>query len=317
MGGTRSKDYYHALGVNREATTEEIHEAYQEQYAKLGSQVNVSGQDPDAAVKAYRDLTEAYEVLMDPQRRQEYDQVDLPQMEKTHLRALWGKLTGTDPNKESQGKGAPEDLFMDGEITLRDAIKGTHRQFRVDEQLPCKACVTMKPVQRTQCPQCRGAGNVYNSRQENVDIPAGQYDKAQIRIPGSGKFDARTSRRGDLVIVIKIRQHQFFTVIGRDITCTVPITVIEAMLGGEIEIPTATGKVFMKIQPLTQSGRVYRLKGMGLAGADLLATMDVVIPAQISVDELELYRKLKTVSTSKNPRDEIFANLTAQNEQNP
>jgi DnaJ-class molecular chaperone len=103
--------------------------------------------------------------------------------------------------------------------------------------------------------------------------------------------------------------------IGRDITCTVPVTFLEAILGGEIEVPTATGKVVMKIQPLTQSGKVYRLKGMGLAGADLLATIEVVVPKQISAEEVELFRKLQAMSTYPNPRVELLAKL--KEEQQP
>jgi DnaJ-class molecular chaperone len=100
---------------------------------------------------------------------------------------------------------------------------------------------------------------------------------------------------------------------GRDITCTVPVTFLEAILGGEIQVPTPTGKVIMKIQPLTQSGRVYRLKGMGLAGADLLATMEVVVPKQITAEEVELFRKLHAISSLKNPREEILARLKEEN----
>jgi DnaJ-class molecular chaperone len=317
VDGTKSpsKDYYYTLGVSREATTEEIQEAYQDLYAKFGPHVNVAGQDPEAMIKAFRDISEAYEVLMNPERRNEYDQASAQHTEKHHLRALWGKLTGTDPNKEPQNKGTPEDTIAETEITLREALKGTRRQIRIDEQLPCKGCLSLKPVQRLQCPQCRGTGTMHNVRQEDVEIYPGQYDRSQIRLPNLGKFDLRIGRRGDLVIDLRIRPHQFFTVIGRDITCTVPITILEAVLGSEIEIPTATGKVFMKIQPLTQSGRVYRLKGMGLAGADLLATMDIVTPAQISVEELELYRKLKAISTMRNPREEILNTLAAQTAQ--
>lgn len=309
---TTYKDYYYILGVSPEATSEEIREAYSDLFNKFGPHVSVGGHDPEAMIKAFRDITEAFDVLSDPVKRKEYDQNSLPHTQKTHLRALWGKLTGVDTSKDGQQKHAAEETVIECEITLREAVKGAQRQFRIDEQLPCNNCLNMKPVQRLQCGTCRGTGNSHSIRTENVDIPPGQYDRSQVRVPNQGKFDARASRRGDLVLDIRIRPHQFFTVIGRDITCTVPITILEAILGGEIEIPTATGKVFMKIQPLTQSGRVYRLKGMGLGGADLLATMDVVVPHQISVEELELFRKLKAVSTFKNPREELLANLAQQ-----
>jgi len=81
---------------------------------------------------------------------------------------------------------------------------------------------------------------------------------------------------------------------------------LRSVLGSEIEVPCATGKVVMKIQPLTQSGRVYRLKGLGLAGADQLVTIDVQIPQVLSSEEVSLYRKLKELSREPSPRESMF-----------
>lgn len=307
------KDFYYILGVSSEATTQEIREAYQELHEKLGPHVNLSGQDTAQMLKSYKDICEAYETLTNPQLRQQYDQTNHQHLNKGHLRQLWGQMKG--------GEGAPanrndgEDTVIEMEVTLREALKGAERRVRIDEQLPCTNCVSLKPVQRLKCEGCRGLGYTHHARFEDLGLAPGLYDKQQLRFKAAGRFDQRTEKRTDLVLNIKVRPHQFFSVMGRDLTCTVPITIIEAILGGEIEIPTATGKVFMKIQPLTQTGKVYRLKGMGLAGADLLATMEVVVPAQINVDELELYRKLKTVSTTRNPREEILQKLSAQADQ--
>ena len=81
------------------------------------------------------------------------------------------------------------------------------------------------------------------------------------------------------------------------------------MLGADVQIPTATGKVSMKIQPLTQQGRMYRLKGLGLAGADMLVIIDVVIPKKLSGDEVKLYSKLKELSSEPNPRQAMYEKL--------
>lgn len=305
---TSYKDYYYILGVDPESTTQEIYDAYQELYNRFGPHVPISGQEPEAMLKAYKDICEAYEVLTDPIRRQQYDKENLPHLQKTHLRQLWGKLTGTDPNKQDS-KNDGEETVMEVEVTLREALKGTSKKLRVDENLPCGNCVNLKPVQRMQCPNCRGAGHTHSTRFEEIAMEPGLYDRMQVRRERLGKFDPRAGRNGDLIVVVKLRQHQYFSVMGRDITCTVPVTILEAILGSEIEVPTPTGKVIMKIQPLTQTGRVYRLKGMGLAGADLLATIEVVVPKEISVDEVELFRKLKAVSTHRNPREEILAKL--------
>lgn len=310
MDGAKAsyKDYYYILGVSPQATTAEIHEAFNELHDRFGPHVNISGQDPDSMLKAYREITEAFEVLSDPNRRAAYDQANLPHLQKTQLRQLWGNLRGTN-GQEQAPAGAPDETNVEVEVTLREAIKGTIRKVRIDENLPCKHCIAMKPVERIKCQYCRGSGQRHQTRLEEIPLQPGMYDRMMVRVPNLGKFDQRVNRNGDLVLTIKLRQHQYFNVMGRDVTCTVPVTFLEAILGGEIEVPTPTGKVVMKIQPLTQSGKVYRLKGMGLAGADLLASIEVIVPKQISADEVELFRKLKAVSTCPNPRDELLKRL--------
>lgn len=307
------KDYYYVLGVKPDATSEEIRDAYSDLYERFGPHVNIAGQDPDSMLKAFRDISEAFDVLSDPDRRKQYDSENLPHLQKSHLRSIWGKFSGVDVSGQGMTTGQPTETRMDVEITLRESIKGTIAKLRIDDNLPCGICGKLKPVQRAQCTNCRGAGYTHNARIEELEIKPGTCGGEELRFAGLGKYDMRVGRAGDLFVTVKLRQHAFFALMGRDLTCTVPITITEAVLGGEIDIPTATGKVVMKIQPLTQSGRVYRLKGMGLAGADLLATMQVVVPTQISADEVELFRKLKVNSSQPNPRAEIFAKLAEQN----
>lgn len=324
------KDYYYILGLNPSANSDQIHRAYVDLYERFGPHVSVNGQDPEAMLKAYKDICEAYEVLMDPRRRQEYDNSS-SHLEKNDVRNLWEKISrssttssvdplpatampkaGLSATTISQGMSVPgraEDTLIDIEVTLREAIKGTVRKVRIEENLPCRRCVELKPVQRLKCEDCRGVGHVRSARDEQIELAPGMYDRMQLRKPGLGKADARSGNRGDLVLVIKIRPSSHFEVQGRDVLCTVPVSFLEAILGGEIEVPTPTGKVIMKIQPLTHSGRVYRLKAMGLAGADLLATVDIVVPTQISAEEVELFRKLQNVSTMKNPRTDLLAKI--------
>ena len=308
------KDYYYILGITPDATSEEIRDAYGDLYEKYGPHVSVSGHDPDTLIKTFKDISEAYETLMDPNKRREYDQTNLPHLQKTHLRQLWGKMTGVDPTKDTISKNDANETNVQLEITLREAYKGIRRQIRIDEQLPCNNCINLKPVNRLQCGNCRGTGTQHNMREELVEIPPGAYDRMQRRLMARGKYDPRAQRNGDLIVDVKVRQHSFFTVLGRDVACTIPVTLLEAVLGGEVECPTPTGKVIMKLQPLTQSGRVYRLKGMGLAGADFLVTIEVTIPTQLSAEEVTLFRKLKDVSTIQNPRDSIIATLKAQDQ---
>ncbi len=300
------KDYYYILGVSQDATTQEIQEAYNDLYQKYGPHVTLGGLDPDSQIKAFRDLSEAYEVLMDPEKRREYDKNCAPHLQKGDLRALWTKFTGVGGGPKEEKKPKAVDTDQEIEVTLKEAVKGCTRQVRLEEPKPCDSCQGLKPVQRMQCPNCRGLGYTMSERIEEVELPAGLYEKAEVRKPALGKYDLQANARGDLILRVKLRPHQFLGVLGRDITLTVPVTVYEAVLGAEIEVPTATGKVIMKIQPLTQPGRVYRLKGLGLGGADQLVTVEVVLPQRLSDEEKRLFMRLQELSGNANPREAMF-----------
>ncbi|MBX9688524.1 MAG: DnaJ domain-containing protein [Candidatus Obscuribacterales bacterium] len=307
------KDYYYILGVSPEASAAQIQAAYQELYDKFGPHVTLKEQDPEAMVKAYKDIVEAFEVLGDPGKRQEYDKVALPVLQKSHLRNLWGKLTGVKADETRSKDDAPESRLI-LELTLREAIKGARKILKVEDIQQCQTCISKKPVDRTKCLNCHGSGMIRSERSEELIINPGIVEKQEIRMPGKGKFDTRSRRHGDLIVELQIIPHPFFTVIGKDISCTVPVTIYEAILGGEIEAPTPTGRVVMKIQPLTQRGRVYRLKGLGLAGGDLMVSIEVLVPSQLHADEVELFRKLQLVSSQPNPRADVFAKLQALNQ---
>lgn len=303
------KDYYYILGVSPDATTEQIREAYHDLYEKYGPHVSVSGHDPEMLLKTFKDLSEAYETLMDPAKRKKYDEQNTQYINKGDLRALWGQLTGVHAPKEERVKRPAAQTDVEIEITLREAIKGSKKQIRVEEPKPCEDCVGLKPVQRMQCPGCRGLGCTTTSRIEEVELPAGSYDRMEVVRPGLGKYDLQAGRNGDMVILIRLSPHPILSVLGRDLTCTVPITIYEAVLGGEVEVPTATGKVIMRVQPRTQAGRVYRLKGLGLAGADQLVTVDISTPQNLSEEEVELFRKLKEMSKDPNPRQPLYSTM--------
>ncbi|CAN5671590.1 hypothetical protein BH10CYA1_BH10CYA1_42200 [soil metagenome] len=305
-----NKDYYYILGVRPDATSEEISEAYHDLYEKFGPHVSVQGMDPDILIKTYKDIGDAYEVLMDANKRREYDKLSSNvRNSSSDLRALWTKHATTEQDRDRMPKVQAMAIEMELEVTLKEAIKGTRRQVKISDPKPCAECSGQRAVNKMQCQNCRGLGYFNVERNEEIDLPTGLFDNLDVRIADKGRFDLRAARHGDLIIKVRLKQHPFLTVLGRDIVCTVPVTIYEAMLGADIEVPSATGKVVMKIQPLTQPGRVYRLKGLGLAGADQLVTTEVVIPQQLNAEEVALYRKLKELSKEPNPRDTIFSKL--------
>jgi len=300
-----TKDYYYVLGVRPDSTSEEIQEAYNELYDKFGPHVNMAGQDPEAMLKAYKDICEAYEMLMEPNRRMDYDKRSKDSRQSVaDLRALWTKHTSGQTGEHQRVQALA--LEAEIEVTLKEAIKGCTKPIRISDPKPCEDCSGQKPVNRMQCATCRGLGYFNVERNEEIELPAGLYDSMEIKKPEQGRFDLRAGRHGDLIIKIKLKPHPVLNVLGRDVTLTVPVTIYEALLGAEIEVPCATGKVVMRIVALTQSGRVYRLKGLGLAGADQLVTIEVVIPQHLTVEEVNSFRKLKELSKEPNPRANLF-----------
>ncbi len=308
-----TKDYYYILGVRPDATSEEITEAYHDLYEKFGPHVSVQGMDPDILIKTFKDITDAHEVLTDPTKRREYDKNSAnARSSSSDLRALWTKHSTAEMDKVDKDrlpKVQAMAIEMELEVTLKEAIKGTHRQIKISDPKPCPVCSGQRAVNKMQCQNCRGLGYFNVERNEEIDLPPGMYDQMDVRLPEKGRFDLRAARNGDLIVKVHLKPHPFLSILGRDLVCTVPVTIYEAMLGADIEVPSATGRVVMKIQPLTQTGRVYRLKGLGLAGADQLVTTEVVIPQQLTGEEVALYRKLKELSREPNPRDAIFSKL--------
>jgi len=296
--------------VRPDATSQEISEAYHDLYDKFGPHVSVQGMDPDILIKTFKDISDAYEVLMDPNKRRDYDKSSSQTRQSaSELRNLWTSKSAGGGSDGKLPKIQALALEMEVELTLKEAVKGCQKQLRINDPRPCEECAGLKPVNRMQCANCRGLGYFNVERTEEIVVPSGVFDGQEIRMTEQGRYDLRAGKNGDLIIKIKLKIHPFLGVLGRDITCTVPVTLYEAMLGAEIEVPSATGKVVMKVQPLTQPGRVYRLKGLGLSGADQLVTIDVVIPQQLSGEEVTLYRKLKEMSKEPNPRDGLFNKL--------
>jgi DnaJ-class molecular chaperone len=320
-----SKDYYYILGVRPDATSEEIEEAYQEMYMKFGPHVNVHGQDPDILIKTYKDISDAYEILTDPVKRKEYDKSAGKRSSTSELRNLVMRRNQLPPptpdiaasgtqnvpvtartDSDRASKVQALALEMEVDITLKEAIKGTTREIVISDPRPCEECSKNRPSAKMQCAICHGLGYLKIDRKELVQLPAGLYHDMEIRLAEQGRYDLRAQRNGDLIVKVKLMPHYCLSVLGRDITCTVPVTIYEAVLGAEVEAPCATGRVVLKIQPLTQPGRTYRLKGLGLAGADQLVTIDVVIPSVLSGEEVTLFRKLREISREPNPREALF-----------
>lgn len=320
------KDYYKILGVKREASDQEIKKAYRRLARKHHPDVNPGDKTAEAR---FKEINEAYEVLSDSEKRRKYDQFGdqwqyADQFAKTGAQgAPFGDFATGGPKSFHfdsdistlfgdlfQGFGARtsgrrtrsrrgQDIDYPVETTLEEAYHGTKRVVALETEEPCPSCGGTGKIQNLPCSVCRGAGTRRRLKQLEVKIPAGVKDGSRVRIAGQGGPGYAGGPSGDLYLVTSVKPHRLFERKDDDlyVEVTVPFTV--AVLGGEIEIPTLRGKIALKIPAETQNGRTFRLAGQGMphlgnsVKGDLLATIKVVLPTNLSTEEKKLFEQLR------------------------
>ncbi|REK77425.1 molecular chaperone DnaJ [Paenibacillus paeoniae] len=173
---------------------------------------------------------------------------------------------------------------------------------RMVNRRACTNCSGTGRIIREKCGTCHGAGKVKKQRRIKINIPAGVDDGAQIRMSGEGEGGLRGGPAGDLYIVIRVKSHEFFEREGDDIYCEVPLTFVQAALGDEIEIPTLTEKVKLKIPAGTQTGTYFRLKGKGVpklrgyGTGDQHVKVTIVTPTSLNDEQKDLLRQFAGLS---------------------
>ncbi len=155
---------------------------------------------------------------------------------------------------------------------------------------------------RERCSACRGAGRVEGMQSIRVKVPAGIEDGMRLRLSGEGEAGIASGPSGDLFVVISIKTHPLFEREGPDVHCQVPISVVQATLGDEIEVPTLERKVRLKVPEGTQTGKVLRLRGKGLPTirsvnrGDQLIHIFAEIPTKLSKRQRELLEEFAAES---------------------
>jgi molecular chaperone DnaJ len=157
---------------------------------------------------------------------------------------------------------------------------------------PCRECQGVGTIVDEKCPECLGTGGVTKTRTLNVRFPGGVADGQRIRLAGRGEPGERGGPAGDLYVLVKVRDDSLFGRSGDDLTLTVPITFAEAVLGTDLRVPTLDGAVTLRVPAGTPSGRTLRARGKGVVRrdgqvGDLLVTVEIVVPAQLSGEARE------------------------------
>jgi molecular chaperone DnaJ len=149
------------------------------------------------------------------------------------------------------------------------------------------------------CTTCRGQGRVEEQKTLSVKVPAGVDNGDRIRLAGEGEAGMGGGPTGDLYVQIVVKAHKIFTREGRDLYCEMPISFIEATLGGELDVPTLEGKVKLKIPDETQTGKLFRLRGKGVASVrgggagDLLCRVIVETPVKLTSAQKDLLKQFQ------------------------
>ncbi len=319
-----AKSFYETLGVSRSASDKEIRSAYRKLARRYHPDVNPND---NGAEERFKEVQGAYDVLSDEDTRKKYDkygdrweQADqFEEMERQRAQAgfggggfsfdgglgdlgsVFGGLFGGGPRGPRRG----QDIESPTEITLEEAAAGTTRMINLQSSEPCAVCGGSGAIGNARCHTCGGAGEALKPRRLEVKVPPGVRTGSRVRIAGEGRPGGGGGPSGDLYLLVTVLPHARFERSGDDLTVEVAVPYLDAVLGGEVEAPTLTGRVMLTIPPLTQNGRRIRLggKGMPVLGqgdrrGDLFALVNVVLPEHLSEREQALFEELRQNTTT-------------------
>jgi molecular chaperone DnaJ len=351
MAKVNQRDCYEVLGVSRSASVDEIKSAYRKAALKWHPDRNPQNKH-EAEVK-FRESTEAYSVLSDPQKRQVYDTyghaglsgasgADFNSTIFQDFHDIFGDFFGFEDLFSGGRRGRKRvqrgaDLRYDMSLTFEEAAAGVTTKVKLPRQEYCEACngtgakagtgvaacqscggrgqlayqqgfltITRTcpacqgagQIIRERCPECRGQGRLERERTIELRVPPGVDTGTRLRVAGEGEPGPNGGPSGDLYVVLEVKEHPFFERRGADLYCTIPVSVVQAAVGTELQVPGLTGEERLKIPEGTQSGAVFRVKGKGMPDphgggrGDLYYHVRVMTPVKLTREQRRLMEQL-------------------------
>jgi molecular chaperone DnaJ len=212
-------------------------------------------------------------------------EVEIPRLETCPTCRGSGAEPGTEPVRCPRCNGT-------GEIRQRGAF------LNMIVMTTCDQCRGEGVIVSTPCHECQGQGRTRATRKLLIKVPAGVDQGSQIRLSGEGEAGMRGGPRGDLYIALRVKPHPQFQRQGNDIIYELPINIAQAALGAEVSVPTLEDEETLRIQPGTQHGRTYRLRGRGVphlrgnGRGDQIVVVNVVVPTRLTEEQRELLKGL-------------------------
>lgn len=316
------KDFYKVLGVDKSVSAADLKKTYR----KLARQYHPDSNPGDAKAEAkFKEISEAYSVLNDPEQREEYDQIRAMGSGARFSAPGAGGGGGFDDvfSRFGQGRQAPPGGFDDF-FSMFDQqggggfgsgrfgqTTGGFRGFGGPQKgadVTARTTIDFVTAAKGETITLQGEDNV----PFKVKIPAGVSDGQKIRLRGRGRKSPDGGESGDIVVTVAVRPHPVFSRDGLNLRVTVPVTFTEAALGATIEVPTLGGDaVRLRVAPGTPSGRVLRVKGRGIETAkghgDLLAEVQVAVPAHLDDAAREALERFQALEPKENPRADLMS----------
>nr|AUG32648.1 Heat shock protein DnaJ-like protein [Paulinella longichromatophora] len=306
MAGNGYRDYFGLLGVDRSADADAIKSAFRKLARKYHPDVNPGDKSAEAK---FKEISEAYEVLSDPDKRRRYEQFG----------QYWnqaGVKSGSRPDPDIDfGSYSNFDDFINDLLGRFGGPTGTGFGFAGgggsrNNAINLDAEATIKLLFTEAFYGCERSLSV-NDEKVQVRIPAGLKNNSRLRLKGKGNLQPGTGRRGDLYLTLQIQEHPIWKLDGDTLRANLPLSLDEMALGGIVKVAIPDGQATINIPAGTSSGKILRLKGKGwpnpTSRGDLLFTLVLKLPTNFSPKELELLQELRKIR-SINPRTE-WANL--------